>query len=267
MKRLNSETGSLFKERIGYSYEEYLKINQRDPQVDSRWTTSVKTKHKNEPIPLNSMDRFVLISETKTNLSINTGVAILEKPLTHKQLCERLARLIEKFYQFGSVIKDGMYVPIEVNPSDHVRYVPLKLPKNVSKVHERKILQETCSSFVNVPLDPSRPLWEVIVIDNYSQGYVLFWRIHHCVGDGLSMSYVFAKLCDQRMELPTFKIPHYEHSKIYRVFFAVMFVLWMILGSIRVLFKWICMIFVGPDPRTCFKTGAELGKNFLIAFR
>ena len=47
------------------------------------------------------------------------------------------------------------------------------------------------------PLDPSKPLWQFSLIDNYQGGSALLSRIHHCIADGIALVGVMLKLADQ----------------------------------------------------------------------
>jgi diacylglycerol O-acyltransferase len=47
------------------------------------------------------------------------------------------------------------------------------------------------------PLDPNKPLWQVHLIENYGEGCVLFFRIHHCITDGIAGIYVLLSMADQ----------------------------------------------------------------------
>ena len=41
-----------------------------------------------------------------------------------------------------------------------------------------------------MPLDRSRPLWEVYLIDGYGDGAAVLMRMHHCIADGIALARV-----------------------------------------------------------------------------
>ena len=46
------------------------------------------------------------------------------------------------------------------------------------------------------PLDHSKPLWDVYLIDGVGSGCALLTRIHHCVADGIALARVMLTLTD-----------------------------------------------------------------------
>jgi hypothetical protein len=75
---------------------------------------------------------------------------------------------------------------------------------------------------------------EIVVVENYSKGTVLFWRLHHVLGDGTSMGWMFASLCNA---VPEFKVP--KLGFFMQTLMWIYFYLWIIFGSIFVIFKWV----------------------------
>ena len=45
-------------------------------------------------------------------------------------------------------------------------------------------LQPLVSDLMSTPLDYSKPLWHVHLIEGYEGGSAVLVRIHHCIGDG-----------------------------------------------------------------------------------
>jgi diacylglycerol O-acyltransferase len=48
-------------------------------------------------------------------------------------------------------------------------------------------LRKKISELMSNPLDYSRPLWDVHIIDNYNGGSAVVWRIHHAIADGIAL--------------------------------------------------------------------------------
>jgi WS/DGAT/MGAT family acyltransferase len=48
-------------------------------------------------------------------------------------------------------------------------------------------LQKFVAQLASQPLDPSRPLWQFHVIENYEGGTAIVSRIHHCIADGIAL--------------------------------------------------------------------------------
>ena len=58
------------------------------------------------------------------------------------------------------------------------------------------------SDVVSTPLDRSRPLWQVYVVDGVDGGSALVMRFHHCIGDGTAMMALAQELYDLTPDAP-----------------------------------------------------------------
>ena len=45
-------------------------------------------------------------------------------------------------------------------------------------------------------LDPAHPLWQFHLIEHYEGGSAILVRIHHCIGDGISLTSVVLSITD-----------------------------------------------------------------------
>jgi hypothetical protein len=186
----NSITTRPHKKRVSFSLEDEFEVLNAVKETENGSITNVKVNNRN-PVrrTLTSVGRFTLLSEVPTNLSIVSSVLLLEKPgLSHEQLMTLLTeKVAKKFYRFRSRVVNYTQFEEVLNfdIEHHIRYEQLNtLEMDIDREQEDELLREKLSSFMNIPLDLNRPLWEVIVIENYSGGFVLFIRAHHCLGDG-----------------------------------------------------------------------------------
>jgi diacylglycerol O-acyltransferase len=66
---------------------------------------------------------------------------------------------------------------------------------------DRTALRAFLSGLISEPLDRSRPLWQLWVIDNVdADQWALFWKIHHCMIDGVSGTELLTVLFDDAPE-------------------------------------------------------------------
>ncbi|MDM8518157.1 alpha/beta fold hydrolase, partial [Desulfobacterales bacterium HSG16] len=63
-------------------------------------------------------------------------------------------------------------------------------------------LQDMISDLTAMSLDPTKSLWKLHLIENYNGGCVLFWRIHHCIADGISLIHVLLSTADKTKDAP-----------------------------------------------------------------
>ncbi|MFP4235339.1 MAG: wax ester/triacylglycerol synthase domain-containing protein [Nitriliruptoraceae bacterium] len=63
---------------------------------------------------------------------------------------------------------------------------------------DQAVLQDRCSQERTTPLDRSRPLWHISVLQGYrGEGSAVHVRIHHSIGDGLAMMQLLLTIVDE----------------------------------------------------------------------
>lgn len=63
-------------------------------------------------------------------------------------------------------------------------------------------LQKMVSQLITTPLDHTKPLWDVHLIENFSKGSVLFFRLHHCIADGIALMHVLHLMAETQENAP-----------------------------------------------------------------
>lgn len=58
-------------------------------------------------------------------------------------------------------------------------------------------LQERVSELMSRPLDASKPLWDIELIEDFQGGSAAIVRIHHCIADGIALVQVLLSLTDE----------------------------------------------------------------------
>jgi len=76
----------------------------------------------------------------------------------------------------------------------------------------KKELEELVSNLVTMPMDPTRPPWDIHLVDNYQGGSAVIWRIHHCYGDGIALIYAVLSITDNTPGGPIATMPHRVHQ-------------------------------------------------------
>jgi WS/DGAT/MGAT family acyltransferase len=79
---------------------------------------------------------------------------------------------------------------LEFDVDQHLHRLALPAPG------DRAALEELVSDLITPPLDPTRPLWHVYLIDGFGDGCALLFRIHHCIADGIALARVMLSLTD-----------------------------------------------------------------------
>jgi diacylglycerol O-acyltransferase / wax synthase len=163
------------------------------PAVVTRSVGSVSTRHA-----MSTADAAWLRMDRPTNLMIVNSVLWFDEPVDWDR-CRAvfLERLVARFDRFRQRAVDGLPLAgphwqddLDFDPDLHFHHVSLPAP------HDRAALEEFVGDRASTPLDHSRPLWEVYLIDDYGSGCAILVRIHHCVADGIALARVMLTLTD-----------------------------------------------------------------------
>ncbi len=148
--------------------------------------------------PLSTVDAAWLRMEDPTNLMMVSGILTFKTPLDVDRLREVIARRLLQFDRFRMrVVQPKMpLAPAywEYDPhfdlDAHIHRVALPVPGDYGT------LQNMVSDLMSTPLDFSKPLWMVHVIENYGEGTAVMVRLHHCIADGMALVFVLLSLTD-----------------------------------------------------------------------
>lgn len=146
-----------------------------------------------------SIDAAWLGMEDPTNLMMVTGVMALEGRVDLRRLRLVLDRRLMPFGRFHQRVvrprtrgnlphwEDDLHFDVD----NHVSHVALPAPGGDDA------LRKMVSDLMSVPLDFTKPLWHMHVIDNYRDGSVVLTRVHHCIADGIALVRVMLSLTDE----------------------------------------------------------------------
>ncbi|HKW05992.1 MAG TPA: wax ester/triacylglycerol synthase family O-acyltransferase [Candidatus Dormibacteraeota bacterium] len=149
-------------------------------------------------VPMSSVDAAWLGMEDPTNLMMVTGVLMLDGKVEPQRLRALLDKRLAPFGRFHQRVvrprtrgglphwQDDPKFAIE----NHVSHVALPKPGG------DKVLNAFVSEQMSTPLDFSKPLWHVHLIDGHDHGSVVLARIHHSIADGIALVRVMLSLTD-----------------------------------------------------------------------
>ncbi|MCP5425909.1 MAG: wax ester/triacylglycerol synthase family O-acyltransferase [Gammaproteobacteria bacterium] len=153
---------------------------------------------------MSSIDTAWLRMDRPYNLMMITSVMVFEDRLTLDALRQTIATLFlshRRFKQKPVHHAGGFYW--ETDPhftlNSHVRRIGLA--GNGGK----KELEELVSDLMSTPLDPSKPLWQYYLVEDYQGGSALIGRIHHCYADGIALIHVLLSMTTMS---PTEQVTH-----------------------------------------------------------
>ena len=152
---------------------------------------------------LSGLDASFLYLESSAQLMHVCGIILLD-PTTvpdgysfekMRDALDHRVRAIPAFHRTLRRVPLEIDHPVWVEDADfdidrHVHRMALPSPGGMEE------LTELCAHMAGIPLDRSRPLWEMCVIEGLASGQVaVFTKMHHATVDGVSGSNMISVLC------------------------------------------------------------------------
>jgi WS/DGAT/MGAT family acyltransferase len=147
---------------------------------------------------MSRVDNAWLRMDNEVNLMMIVGVWLLRPALAYDALCERIAERLLKYPRFRQKVVQDAFGASWVVDDDfdiHNHVVREKLPRKRGQ-SQTAALQARCGQLATTPLDPARPLWQFHLVEDHDGGSALLVRIHHCIGDGISLTSVVMSITD-----------------------------------------------------------------------
>jgi diacylglycerol O-acyltransferase / wax synthase len=147
---------------------------------------------------MSSVDAAWLGMEDPTNLMMVTGLLILDGKVDVKRLRTLLDKRLAPFGRFHQrVVRPRTRAGLphwqddeRFNIENHVSHVALPAPAGDAA------LRELVSELMSTPLDMTKPMWHVHLVDGYNGASVVVARIHHSIADGIALVRVMLSLTD-----------------------------------------------------------------------
>jgi diacylglycerol O-acyltransferase / wax synthase len=159
---------------------------------------------------LSGLDASFLYLESNQQLMHVCGLILLDASTVPggysfegmKAELERRVRPIPMFHRKLKFVPGGIDHPVWIEDSDfdidvHVHRAGLPAPGGEAE------LSELCGHIAGIPLDRSRPLWEMWIIEGLESGQIaVFSKMHHASVDGVSGSNMISYLCSLEPDAP-----------------------------------------------------------------
>ena len=139
------------------------------------------------------------------NLMVITGFWEFAESLDYNRLYATVEARLASFPRFRQKVvrpKTGIGLPKWVDDkyydlSSHLHRVALPAPG------DKNALSAMISNLMTTALDPAKPLWDIHLIENYNgTGCALFFRLHHCIADGIALMHVLHSTADTTPDAP-----------------------------------------------------------------
>ncbi len=162
---------------------------------------------------MSRVDNAWLRMDNEVNLMMIVGVWLLEPAIGYEALCERIADRLLHYPRFRQrVVQDALGSNwVEDEHFDIAHHVVREKLVRRRGQSERAALQARCGELATTPLDPAHPLWQFHLVEQYEGGSAVMVRIHHCIGDGISLTSVVMSITDDG-ELPLEQLAPRSHG-------------------------------------------------------
>ncbi|HET6165251.1 MAG TPA: wax ester/triacylglycerol synthase family O-acyltransferase [Marmoricola sp.] len=169
---------------------------------------------------LSGLDASFLYLESSAQLMHVCGVLLLDPSTTPggysfagmKDVLEARVATIPSFRRKLKEVPLEIDHPVWVDDRDfdidrHVHRLAVPAPGGPEE------LREVCGHLAGIPLDRSRPLWEMWVIEGLASGHVaVFTKMHHASVDGVSGANLVSYLCSLEPDAPLPDLPPMDES-------------------------------------------------------
>jgi len=159
---------------------------------------------------LSGLDASFLYLESNQQLMHVCGLILLDQSTipggysfeSMKAELDRRVRPVPMFHRKLKFVPGGIDHPVWVEDHNfdidvHVHRAALPTPGGEAE------LSEFCAHLAGIPLDRSRPLWEMWIIEGLASGQIaVFSKMHHASVDGVSGSNMISHLCSLEADAP-----------------------------------------------------------------
>jgi WS/DGAT/MGAT family acyltransferase len=148
---------------------------------------------------LSNADAAWLHMDRPTNLMVINSVLLFDVEVNPEGLRHTIQqRLVERYPRFSQRVVDSRLPLLAPSWEDdpnfalehHIHHRALPTPGDDSE------LRELVGDLMATPLDRSKPLWSVYLVDGYGKGCAVIIRMHHCIADGIALARVMLSLTD-----------------------------------------------------------------------
>lgn len=149
--------------------------------------------------PLSSADTAWLHMDRPTNLMVINSVLLFDEQLDWDRLGEVVStRLVAPYPRFRQRVVEGRLAigapywqaDQDFDLARHLHRLGLPSPGDESA------LRELVGDLAAMPLDRSKPLWDMYFVDGSGAGCAVIVRMHHCIADGIALAGVLLSLTD-----------------------------------------------------------------------
>jgi len=175
-----------------------------DGPLRAAWIPTMTSHPEREPLP--PIDAAWLRMDRPENPMVITAVLFFAQPPEHRQLLGLVESRLLAHRRFRQrVVEPKIGLPHwemdpHFEPAAHVHHLALPSPGG------QRELEVLVGELMSLPLDRSRPLWQQYIVDGVGGGSAIVTRLHHSMGDGVSLVRFLLGLTDEAAELQPLEV-------------------------------------------------------------
>lgn len=151
---------------------------------------------QNKTTAMSGVDVAWLRMDHPTNLMMITTIMTFDEPIAFDRLRETIEVGMLRFARFRQCAvnteQPGATPHWEYDKNfdirSHIHLVALPEPG------DQQALQAYVSDLMSTPLDKSRPLWQMHLVEHFGNGCAVIGRFHHCIADGIALIHVLLSM-------------------------------------------------------------------------
>ena len=148
---------------------------------------------------MSRVDTAWLRMDTEANLMMIVGIWLIEPQLSMADLRERVETALLKYNRFRQKVVEDTLGAQWVD-DDHFDIAAHVVPEKLEVAPGQTpldALKSYVGDLTTQPLNPSRPLWQFHLFEDFETGRsALVARIHHCIADGIALISVILSITD-----------------------------------------------------------------------
>jgi WS/DGAT/MGAT family acyltransferase len=159
-----------------------------------------------ESQPMSNVDTAWVRMEKPHSMAMIAGVFFFDEPLEFEPLKALIETRLLIYNRFRQVpVKDRLSGRLRwetdrsFDMNYHVRKLQLPPPGDL------QALQTVTGELLSTQLDFTRPLWQIHVVEEYTQGGAMIVRLHHCIADGIALVQVLLSMTTPTPETPWYR--------------------------------------------------------------
>ena len=138
---------------------------------------------------LSNIDTAWWRMEHPTNLMMVTGFMSFEKPVSYQALRRLIEKRLLTFKRFRQIVEDpkpNLKSPTwRLDPNFDLNHHLIR--ENLPEPGDYEALKKRTETLMSEPLDYSRPLWQIHLLEGFKTGNAIIVRTHHCIADGMAL--------------------------------------------------------------------------------